>query len=258
MESAQLFIGYDWTLFTGRVDAVDAHRNPAHTLIMGIDGPYAMGNGVPRLVRSAWVFPGATVPALNYQGTRIAQLLLGPHHPVARHARHLGSEALITDGLPSVLTTELSDIMDRAARGDMVPEGVLGRLDDHLPGPKALVLDPRVQRIIDILLEQPRPPADQEALANEVELSASGLGQLFRDELGVSFGRFRLWTRMQRFAMAIGVSGSITEAALSAGFRDPGQLARDFRMLFGLKPSSIIRNAQPLAIHPLFERSKAP
>lgn len=253
MESAQLFIGYDWTLFTGRVDAVDDHRNPGHTLIMGIDGPFRMGGTDGPLVRSAWVFPGSTVPKLDYRGTRIGHLLLGPHHPVARRAWHLSGEPMVIDGLPAVLAAELPATLARAAVGDVVPERVLQRLDDHLPGPQPRSLDPRVRRAIHSLLEDSRPPNDQEQLALLVGLSPSRLGHLFRQEIGMSIGRFRLWTRIQRLAMAIGVSGSITEAALNAGFRDPSQLARDFRMLFGLKPSGILRNAQPVAIHPLFD-----
>lgn len=257
MESAQLFIGYDWTLFTGRLDGVDPHRNPAHTLLFGIDGPFQMGADPGRLVRSAWVFPGAPVPVLKYEGTRVGHLLLGPHHPVARHAMHLGTESVLVDGLPAVLAAELPGILARAATGDVVPERVLQRLDDQLPGPQAPALDPRIRVAIQALLEASSPPVDQEQLARHVGLSSSRLGSLFREEIGVSIGRFRLWTRIQRLAMAIGVSGSVTEAALSAGFRDPGQLARDFRMLFGLKPSGILRNAQPVAIHPLFNRNQA-
>ncbi|SEO44268.1 helix-turn-helix domain-containing protein [Aquisalimonas asiatica] len=257
MESAQLFIGYDWTLFTGRVDTVEEHRNPAHTLIMGIDGPFRMGGAEGKLVRSAWVYPGATVPKLDYRGTRIGHLLLGPHHPVARRAWHLSDVPIVSDGLPAVLAAELPGTLARAASGDVVPERVLQRLDDQLPGPQPEALDPRVRRAIHALLEDSRPPNDQEQLALHVGLSPSRLGHLFRQEIGMSIGRFRLWTRIQRLAMAIGVSGSITEAALNAGFRDPSQLARDFRMLFGLKPSGILRNAQPVAIHPLFDGVEA-
>lgn len=253
MESAQLFIGHDWTLFTGRLDAADVHRNPAHTLLLGIDGPFTMGEDGARLVRSVWALPGATVPATRYQGTRIGQLLLGPHHPVARHARQLGADPIAMDGLPAVLAAELPEIMARAALGDVVPEKLLERLNDHLPGPRPQPLHPRVSRAIRLLMDAPYPPLDQEHLARRVGVSQQRLGQLFREELGVSLGRYRLWTRIQRLAMAIGTSGSITEAAQQAGFRDPGQLARDFRMLFGLKPSSILRNAQPLAVHPLFQ-----
>ncbi len=257
MESAQLFIGYDWTLFTGRVDAVDSHRNPAHSLIMGIDGPFAMTGHGSRLARSLWAFPGSEVPALSYQGTRVGHLLLGPHHPVARHAWHLGKGPLHTDAFPAVLAAELPKIMARAAAGDVVPERVLQRLDDQLPGAQAPPLDPRIRHAIQILLEEPRPPLDQDRLGQVVGLSPSRLGHLFREEVGVSVGRFRLWTRIQRLAMAVGASGSITEAALAAGFRDPAQLARDFRRLFGLKPSAVIRNAQPVAIHPLFDGADA-
>ncbi|QIT55160.1 helix-turn-helix transcriptional regulator [Aquisalimonas sp. 2447] len=257
MESAQLFIGYDWTLFTGRVDAVDKHRNPAHSMVLGVDGPFVMAGQDARLTRSLWAFPGAEIPALNYEGTRIGYLLLGPHHPVARHAWHLGDGPLLTDAFPAVLAAELPDIMARAAAGDVVPERVLQRLDDHLPGQQAPPLDPRIRRAIHVLLEEPKPPLDQDRLARTVGLSPSRLGHLFREEIGVSIGRYRLWTRIQRLAMAIGASGSITEAAQSAGFRDPGQLARDFRRLFGLKPSAVIRNAQPVAIHPLFEGADA-
>lgn len=254
MESAQLFIGHDWTLFTGRLDAVDAHRNPAHTLLLGIDGPFAIGDDGTRLVRSVWALPGSTVPATRYQGTRIGQLLVGPHHPVARHARHLGADPIVMDGLPAVLAAELPEIMARAALGDVVPEKLLERLNDHLPGPWPEPLHPRVSRGIHLLMDSSGPLLDQENLARRVGVSEERLGQLFREELGVSLGRYRLWARIQRLAMAIGSSGSITEAAQQAGFRDPGQLARDFRMLFGLKPSSILRNAQPLAVHPLFQR----
>ena len=98
------------------------------------------------------------------------------------------------------------------------------------------------------LRDWPQPPLDLAALEHVTGLSALALRRLFRTQLGVSVGRFRVWARIQELVMILGASESITEAASRAGFRDPRQLARDFRMLFGLDAAGVLRNAQPLAI----------
>lgn len=255
METAQLFIDRDWVVFTGRVDALESHQNPAHACLAGLDGPMTLADGGQ--APAIWSLPAQSVPRVDARDTRLLQLLLAPHHPVARQAWALGRARGLQDPLPDAVAGCMKTMGTAISAGERAPESLIQRLSASLPGPPPEPLDSRVTAAIRQLRDCPQPPLDLAALEGVTGLAAPALRRLFRAQLGVSVGRFRVWARIQELVMVLGASQTITEAASRAGFRDPRQLARDFRMLFGLDASGVLRNAQPLAIRPRFDLQRA-
>ncbi|MFD1333657.1 helix-turn-helix domain-containing protein, partial [Methylopila musalis] len=87
-----------------------------------------------------------------------------------------------------------------------------------------------------------------DAAARAAGLSVSRLQHLFTAEIGVSFRRYRRWTRMRRAIAEIVGGASFTAAAHAAGYADQPHFARDFRRTFGAPASrslSGVRRAPP-------------
>jgi AraC-like DNA-binding protein len=77
-------------------------------------------------------------------------------------------------------------------------------------------------------------------LATEAGLSESRFLHLFRDELGTSLRRYRIWVRLVHAGTAIGAGANLTEAAMKSGFASPSHLADRFKSTFGLPASQLL------------------
>ena len=106
---------------------------------------------------------------------------------------------------------------------------------------------PRIRSVVQALLLSPddtRPAADW---ASEIGLSSSRFQHLFKEHVGISFRRFRLWARM-RIALGHAMQGtSLTHAAMAAGFSDSAHFSTAFKSMFGIPPSQLI-SVSPLYI----------
>lgn len=106
---------------------------------------------------------------------------------------------------------------------------------------------------------QPRPPADgriaevlrqvdqtpaafgrlQDA-ATLTGLSASRFRARFQAEAGLPFRRYRLWRRMAQVMRTVAQGGSLTDAALAAGFASSSHLSSTFKRMFGVSAKQVL------------------
>src|SRR5690606_40602140 len=131
----------------------------------------------------------------------------------------------------------------RARRSCVHVVEVLGRL----PVP-ALVRDRRVERARRLLAARLDQPPPVQALAASVALSVSRLQHLFKQELGLSLSHYLLWRRVRATVQRVQAGISLTEAALHAGFADSAHFSRTFRRMFGLPPSSLLKDSSTVQV----------
>jgi len=84
-------------------------------------------------------------------------------------------------------------------------------------------------------------------LSKELSRSESRLSHLFKEETGISFRKYVLWTRLKTAVEAYQNGNSITQASYISGFADSSHFHKVYTDMFGLKPSL-----------PLKEYTKAP
>ncbi|KUH83067.1 MULTISPECIES: AraC family transcriptional regulator [unclassified Mycobacterium] len=101
-------------------------------------------------------------------------------------------------------------------------------------------IDPRVMNAVNRIRADPTASIPSRALAAEVGLSESRFLHLFRDELGTTVRRYRLWTRLMEAGNAIADGMSLTEAAMCTGFASPSHLSDRFKSTFGLTASQLL------------------
>ncbi|HEX4205812.1 MAG TPA: helix-turn-helix domain-containing protein [Ktedonobacteraceae bacterium] len=98
-------------------------------------------------------------------------------------------------------------------------------------------LDPRVQRVLEILAQQMQDQHSLETLAAEVALSPSRLAHLFKQEVGNSPMTMLLHLRLNKAARLLEVtSSSISMVAEAVGFRSAFYFSRQFHQHFGTSP----------------------
>ena len=102
------------------------------------------------------------------------------------------------------------------------------------------VVDPRIAAAAHRIREDPATAVSSRELATEAGLSESRFLHLFRDELGTSLRRYRIWVRLVHAGTAIAAGANLTEAAMKSGFASPSHLADRFKTTFGLSASQLL------------------
>jgi AraC-like DNA-binding protein len=101
-------------------------------------------------------------------------------------------------------------------------------------------IDPRIAAAARRIREDPATTVSSRELATEAGLSESRFLHLFRDELGTSLRRYRIWVRLVHAGTAIGAGANLTEAAMKSGFASPSHLADRFKTTYGLSASQLL------------------
>lgn len=104
-------------------------------------------------------------------------------------------------------------------------------------------LHPGLTRAIRIGAHPAGEPPGLGALAARTGISASRLGHLFADQLGLPYPAWRRWTMLRHAINAVRSGSTLTEAAHAAGFADSAHLSRTCRAMFGITPTEALRAA---------------
>lgn len=102
-------------------------------------------------------------------------------------------------------------------------------------------IDPRIAAAAHRIRTDPATAVSSQELAIEAGLSESRFGHLFRDEMGTSLRRYRIWVRLVHAGTAIAGGANLTEAAMKSGFASPSHLADRFKSTFGLSASRLLQ-----------------
>lgn len=101
-------------------------------------------------------------------------------------------------------------------------------------------MDSRISRAACHLREQTNPALSADELAARAGLSTSRFLHLFREHVGTSFRRYRLWARMLRVGILLNGRQDLTTVAVEAGFASPSHFSDSFHTMFGLQPSRLL------------------
>ncbi|HEX3769873.1 MAG TPA: helix-turn-helix transcriptional regulator [Polyangiaceae bacterium] len=116
-------------------------------------------------------------------------------------------------------------ILDQLAEARSVPF--------QLPAPR----DARARRVADALGRHPADPRPLDALATEAGASKRTIERAFRDETGMTFGKWRQQLRLLHASRLLAAGEKVTAAALDAGYESTSAFIAMFRRAMGVTPS---------------------
>lgn len=229
-----LTLGIDRALYQGELPATGWHRHAAPVLLIGLSGRFAIHlAGRSEHCHSALIDAGIE-HVFDPCGERVALMYLEPDSMEARCLR-------------TIFRQEGPVIFDPALR-----PGSRSTFERHLAAfemqsllrfsySEAAPLDERVVRSLQPLRMGRDTPLGREGAAASVRLSASRFNHLFREEMGVSFRSYRIWTQVRTAMMGLHPNGRLTDAALHGAFSDSSHFSRIFRQTFGMTPSTVLK-----------------
>ena len=236
MQSANaLVLGADRALYLGDMPATGLHRHACPVFLLGLSGRFALHlpGGSVVTCQSALVDTGVE-HVFDPQGEQVAVMYLEPDAPETRAllpwlARNGG---VMLD--PAVRVGSRSTAHARLCSFDLSAL-LTFTLDAAAP------LDPRISQGIRRLRQGGGDAVNRDMVATAVNLSASRFNHLFRQEAGVSFRSYRVWTQVRSALAGLATSPRLTDAALEGAFVDSSHFSRTFRQTFGMTPSSVLK-----------------
>lgn len=218
-------------LYAGPALGLQPHSGSVWCLAIGVDAPLTVEADGTAVTATSVLIPPRLTHRLVMNGPLVSCYLdpsssrtascrdqFADHHgPIgARHAQQ-------------ALLTQLPGDDDAARRW----------LDTAAPvAPQTM--DPRISLVTKQIRADPASAESARDLAEAAGLSESRFLHLFRDQVGTSLRRYRLWSRLVLAGTALGAGRNLTDAAAEAGFASPSHLADRFKSTFGLPASQLL------------------
>ncbi|MDO0977858.1 helix-turn-helix domain-containing protein [Mycolicibacterium frederiksbergense] len=218
-------------LYSGPGLGLQPHSGSVWCLAVGVDGPLTVDvNGRRTRARTALIAPRRT-HHLTMTGPLVSCYL----DPASQRSsacraqfdrfdgdigiRHAAESALLT---PPTDDGEALRWLDVAAPSDV------------------RVIDPRIELAAKQIRDDPAAAVSAAELAASAGVSESRFLHLFRQEIGSSLRRYRMWCRLMRAGAELAAGQNLTIAAAEAGFASPSHLADRFKMTFGLSATQLL------------------
>ncbi|WP_246053016.1 helix-turn-helix transcriptional regulator [Leptospira semungkisensis] len=247
----RIFIWGSRCLFAGYLPDLTLRRRAAATVCISLDGEFQVS-----LNDTDWInFRTALIPpmidhSIRFSGQFCVLLFMdlsGPNYEFLR-ASNVEKE---NEGIFIYLREEeqlFNKINEILATDHVSEEELLELLNQIPPIPEneSRMLDPRIQKIVDLITAMPHEDHSAKDLAEFAGMSISNLEHQFKKEVGIPFHSFRTWFRLKLTVYSLLHGMSHTDSAHRAGFFDSAHFTRTFRATFGLPPSEIFRSTRHL------------
>jgi len=226
-------------LFVGASLRLSPHRNAVAVLALGLDAPFTLSNDDGEVrCRSVLIEP-SSLHHLRTDAGRMAFLYvdgLSRDLEVLRSAfLHVGRTASIGHRDEEPLVTRLRALADRTATF----AATRTYLEERLQTAHRVDVADGVAASIRYLHAHASERPTLADLARRARLSPSRYRHRFVALTGVPFRRYRTWIAMGAAMRHLARGGSLTEAALEAGFASSAHFSTSFRSMFGLPPSRL-------------------
>jgi AraC-like DNA-binding protein len=219
-------------LYAGPSLDLEPHSGSVWCLAVGIDGPLTVAtqDGTKRDAHSVLIPPRLTHQLICH-GRGLVSCYLEPTSVRAQACRskfaHSGDIGVTHADEAQLMFTPDDD------------QSACRWLDLAAPAPNRGI-DARIAVAAARIRDDPATAISSRDLATEAGLSESRFLHLFRDELGTSLRRYRLWVRLLHAGTAIAAGQNLTTAAAESGFASPSHLADRFKSTFGLSATQLL------------------
>lgn len=104
---------------------------------------------------------------------------------------------------------------------------------------KDIYIDDRVEKVIQIIKNEPASKQTIKELSDDVGLSEPYIMELFKEQAGMPIGKFQLWIKLLLAVRLVLFGHDATSAAIAGGFSDTAHFSRTFKSMIGMSMSSV-------------------
>ena len=246
MKSFRIFFQKGIGVYTGSVTETKYHKHHATEIIYGLDGSFTMANAenketkyhislIPHNLKHRFINDSNITPIFIY---------IAPFHTLAQQLSRffkLDKEIVKISTLPPKDVLECFNAWVLGDELDIINQVTLlvNNLTDH--STHITQIDNRILESVRCIRESLNADIRLDLIASNVHLSSSRFAHLFKDQVGIPFRRFVLWTRLETTVESILEGNSFTSACYDGGFADLSHFSKTFTDMFGVTPSSVLK-----------------
>lgn len=242
----RIFFNNGIGVYAGQVQETKLHSHHATEIIFGLTGRFTLSDSknqrkeylislVPHDIKHQFINDSRIVPVFIY---------LDPFHNLAQQLSksfNLQSEIIRVETL---LPQEIRDSFSLWLNGEHIDildpvNELVSQLTNNTSHESHI--DNRIKTSLDYIRESLNTELRLEDVASRVNLSGSRYAHLFKEQVGIPFRRFVLWTRLQTTVESILKGSSLTSACYEGGFADLSHFTKTFVAMFGVTPSSVLK-----------------
>lgn len=232
-------------VYTGHVVETKPHTHHVTEIIYGLEGSFKMADGlnVEREYQMSIIPHDIKHRFINYSNITPIFIYLDPFHYLSQQLKRsysLEKEIVKVDNAQPKMMNDLHSW----AQGDEVDIiAVVNSLVSKLTGHSshAIPCDDRIIESTEHIRAALQSEISLADMAEKVHLSKSRYAHLFKEQVGIPFRRFVLWTRLQASVEAVLEGNSLTSACYIGGFADLSHFSKTFMDMFGVTPSSVLK-----------------
>jgi AraC-like DNA-binding protein len=175
-----------------------------------------------------------TERSVRAEDVRLLSVQLNPMHPHFRRFRAIPAPGVFA--LERAAFAELDDAMDAAYCGQLslaeaqaLFDALINIAIRYLP--KVKPVNPRLERAIELLHENPVCPLEE--LAAATGLSYGRTSQLFAETVGISLRSYQLSQKIYRALLLLPSGKKLTDIARATGFTDLAHMSHVFQQATG-------------------------
>lgn len=256
MDTNRLYIGNHYSIYTGYLPDIPSHQHTTGAICVSLDRAFAIKDSNSEsfyLTRSAFIPQNhETEIKTSSQPMLFFCFEVESHfyqHLLARYGfsrDQLVCDLIAEDELITAARNLCTSTQYNSENTFPICQALLPELESSLDIQK---MDKRIVRIIDEIEENIDVNHELEVLANLVQLSTGRITHLFREQIGISIRRYRIWKRMQNVLRLYLKGHSMTDAAIASGFNDSPHFSNSCRKLLGLTPSQLFQADKTIELY---------
>ena len=223
------------------------HTHASHQLLFASSGAMTVTGD-----RTSWMIPpgrAVLIPAGTPHSIRMwgEVAMRSLYFPVGTPGAAFGESTCRVISVSPLLREVILRVADLAALDSRVASDahVMSVLMDELemaqiePLLLPLPADPRALNVATCVLKNPADATTAADLARQCGLSTRTLERLFRAETGMRFGLWRQKAKLLQSVRVLAERGSVTDAALEAGYSSVSAFIVAFKQTFGYTPGAM-------------------
>ena len=233
-------------VYAGQVQETKPHSHHATEIIFGLMGRFTLADSknqqkeystalIPHNIKHQFINGAQIIPVFIY---------LDPFHNLAQQLSKsfdLQNEIVHID---TSLSKEIKDGFYLWFTGERINIlELVNQLVSQLTNNTSheIYIDKRIETSLDYIRSSLSTELRLDDVASRVHLSGSRYAHLFKEQIGIPFRRFVLWTRLQTTVESILKGSSLTSACYDGGFADLSHFTKTFVAMFGVTPSSVLK-----------------
>jgi len=245
LSSPRILLGRVRSAYIGPGLQLEPHKMAVATVVVGLEKPFHLAFFGKRSALSKadrlGLIPPDTLHHLKSQGAMLFLYL----DPIGEEYRSIDPFALVEKAEQKADSLREYII----ASPDISSANMfLSQLNEKLGIEAAHGMDMRIARTLQAIEAAPADFDTIEHAASIAGLSVSRFQHVFRDSVGTTFRRYRIWQRMRVVAKTLVRGENLTTAAYDAGFSSSAHLSTAFKAMFGLSPSDLLKGMPQILI----------